>query len=88
MPLKTLKNPAPLSKTQFVKLCQRAGGTSDTMLVQARADEQLSAMWIKIELADRVEKADPDLQEGLQALEALGYLPNGADAVMSSWPVH
>lgn len=59
---------------------------TDAMLVAARNDANLAAMWIKLEMAMGVERDDADTAAGLAALAALGYLPNGAQAVLDAWP--
>jgi hypothetical protein len=37
-------------------------------------------------MASVVELTNLDTQGGLVALEALGYVPNGANAVLQAWP--
>lgn len=78
--------PKTLTRLQFVRLCQTAGGMTDENLVAARADSNLAALWIKLELAEDVSRNDPDTASGLAALEFLNYLPEGASAVISGWP--
>ena len=79
--------PVPLTKLQFVSLGQTAGGMTDAQLGAARNDTQLAAMWIKLDLATVVDKDNTDTQAAIAALDALGYLPNGAQAVLDAWPV-
>lgn len=81
--------PAPreLSRMEFVNLVQTAGGMSDEQLVAAHGDTNLAAMWLKLQLAAAVDRDDPNTAAGLGGLEALGYLPNGAAAVIEAWPV-
>jgi len=82
-----LAAPMLLTKIQFARLVMSAGGMSDAQLVAARNDENLAAFWILIDLAsNEVKQDDPDVQRGLQALDALGYLPHGAQAVFDNWP--
>lgn len=78
--------PIRLSKTKFVKHVQNAGGMTDSMLVSCKEDQNLKPLWIKLELADEVHKNDPDTIAGLQALDQLGYLPNGFQVVLDNWP--
>ncbi|WP_372830512.1 hypothetical protein [Pontibacterium sp.] len=80
------KKPLSISKTQFVKLCQGAGGMTNAMLTQSYSDPDLSALWIKISLADGLDKDDEDVEEGVFELERLGYLPAGAASIFDSWP--
>jgi hypothetical protein len=78
--------PRALTKLEFVELAQSAGGMSDAQLVAANADPQLAALWLKLTLAGEVQRDHPATQAGLGALAALGYLPNGAAAVLDAWP--
>jgi hypothetical protein len=78
--------PAAIGKVEFIRLVQTAGGMTDAMLVAAHEDVNLKPLWIKFQMASVVEIADPDTQGGLVALEALGYVPNGAAAVLQAWP--
>lgn len=80
-------SPLKLSRLEFVTLCQTSGGMTDANLVSAKADAQLAALWIKLEVAQYVERDNANTQAGLTALAGLGYLPNGANAVTSAWPV-
>lgn len=79
--------PGSLTKLQFISLGQKAGGMTDAQLVAARGDANLAAMWIKLELAEQVDRDNADTQTAISALDALGYLPNGAQAVLDAWPV-
>ena len=82
--------PAPeyesLTKLQFVRLIKDQGGTSNEQVVAAYRDEQLAFFWLMFEIATSVERDDPEIAEGLGVLEQLGYLPNGAQAVLDGWP--
>ena len=75
-----------LTHLEFLNLCQTQGGMTDEMLLAAKADSSLSVFWIKFELATGISKDDPDTIAGLTALKSLGYLPNGAIAVIENWP--
>ena len=79
--------PATLTKLQFITLGQTAGGMTDSQLVAAKGDANLAAMWVKFEMATAVDRDDPNTQAAVAALEQLGYLPNGAQAVLDAWPV-
>ena len=76
-----------LTKLQFVRLIKQHGGTTNEQVVAAYRDEQLAFFWLMFELATSVERDDPEISEGLAALEQLGYLPNGAQAVLDGWPM-
>jgi hypothetical protein len=78
--------PRDLTRVEFVRLCMGAGGMTQEMLVQARQAPELAAMWIMLEMAEKVSKDDPEIGPGLAALENLGHLPNGAQAVLDVWP--
>ena len=80
-------DPATLTKLQFITLGQTAGGMTDSQLVAAKGDGSLAAMWVKFEMATAVDRDDPNTQAAVAALEQLGYLPNGAQAVLDAWPV-
>lgn len=78
--------PVQLTKLQFITLGQTDGGMTDAQLVAARSDENLAAMWIKLEMATSVDRDNADTQAAIGALDLLGYLPNGAAAVLAAWP--
>lgn len=78
--------PQPLTRVQFARLCMSVGGMTPEMLVASRADANLAAMWTMLEMATHLEKEDPEIVPGLTALHALGYLPNGVQAVLDAWP--
>ena len=77
---------AALSPVGFVRLCMSAGGMTPEQLVRSKADANLAAMWIMFEMANEVSRDDLEVAQGLGAMEQLGYLPNGAEAVLSGWP--
>lgn len=85
-PVPVVTTPQPLTRVQFVRLCMSAGGMTQQMLVDSKADPQLAALWMIMDMATHLEKDDPEIAPGLTALETLGYLPNGADAVLNAWP--
>ena len=78
--------PTPLDEAALIDLCQSAGGMTDAMLVAVYADPQLAAFVIKLRAARAILPTDERTTQGLAALEALGYLPNGAEAVIAAWP--
>ena len=78
--------PKPLTQLEFIRLCRSAGGSTPEMIVAAKKDALLEYMWMEFQMAHGVEKGDPGTAEGLSALQELGYLPNGAQAVLDAWP--
>lgn len=78
--------PQVMSKMQFIRLVQTAGGMSDALLAQAHAEPLLKPFWIKFNMTSEMQRDDIDTQAGLGALAALGLLPNGAQAVIDAWP--
>lgn len=75
-----------LSKIEFIRLAKSVGGMSGAQHVAASKDANLEEMWLMFNAAEAVEREDPDTLVGLAALEALNYLPNGAESVLDSWP--
>lgn len=75
-----------LSRLEFTRLCMSAGGMTPEMLVQAKAAQELAALWIMLDMALEILKDDPEVPPGLVSLEELGFLPNGAQAVLDAWP--
>lgn len=80
--------PRPLDEAALIDLCQSAGAMTDAQLIAADADPALRAFWIKLRAASVILPTDPRVQDGLAAVEALGYLPAGAAAVLDAWPTH
>ena len=78
--------PRPLTRVEFIRLGMADGGMTQAMLVQANADADLAAFWIILGMAQEIERDDADTVQGLNALEAKGYLPGGAQAVLDAWP--
>tara|TARA_R100001369_G_scaffold6952_1_gene17985 strand:+ start:80 stop:511 length:432 start_codon:yes stop_codon:yes gene_type:complete len=82
--------PQSLTAPKFVNLMRSAGGMTVSMIAQSRAhsDENLQGMWALFSLPGaEIERDDPDVQAGMQLLAVLGFLPNGAQAVLDAWPV-
>ena len=78
--------PLPLDEAALIDLCQSAGGMTDPMLVAVYKDDQLAAFIIKLRAAKSILPSDDRAIQGLGALDALGYLPDGAAAVLAAWP--
>lgn len=79
--------PRILGKLEFIGLVQAAGGMTDAQLTTAYKDPQLEAFWVKYQMASSVERDHPVTAQALSALDALGYVPNGAQAVLAAWPM-
>lgn len=82
----TAPPPLQISRMEFVTLVQSAGGMTDEMLVAAHGNPMLAALWLKLQLAAVVVRDDPATRQGLEAMAALGHIPNGAQAVLDAWP--
>ncbi|MCB8835928.1 hypothetical protein [Aurantimonas sp. VKM B-3413] len=82
-------NPQPLAlgKLDFMLLVQHAGGTSDAQLTEASKDPTLESFWVKYQMASEVHRDHPVTAAALAALDGLGYIPNGAAAVIAAWPL-
>ena len=78
--------PQPLDEAALIDLCQSAGGMTDAQLVAAFNDANLAAFWIKLRAASTILPTDQRTIAGLDAVETLGYLPEGAAAVLAAWP--
>ena len=81
--------PAPLSLThlQFIEHVQWVGGITDAELVAAEADANLAAFWIKFRLATAIDRDNPTISVGLDALVTLNYLTSAERAVViDEWP--
>ena len=86
-PLPKPKKYAALTKLGFIRHCQTFGGFSNADLVQAKADENLAAFWIKLDMATEIIGDDEDTTAGLAALKALGYFTQAEiDSILENWP--
>ena len=86
VPAQPTPEPRPLTRLEFIRLGMIDGGMTPTMLVNAKDDPNLAAFWILLDMAQEIERDDADTVQGLNALEAKGYLPGGAQAVLDAWP--
>lgn len=77
--------PVVLSKIDFVRLVLSAGGASYSQLVAAHNDAALEAYWILLDLSVIVTRDAAETAAALAALDAGGYLPNHAAAVVAAW---
>lgn len=75
-----------LTKLEFVRLCETAGGMTKEITVQAVKDPEMEYFWLLFEMAEKIKKDSPDTEAALAAMEQLGYLPEGAQAVLENWP--
>ena len=76
----------PLDELELIYLCQEYGGMTDEMLVDVYENPLLKAFVIKLKASRNILPTDPRTIAGLSALETLGYLPNGKDAIINNWP--
>lgn len=82
--------PMVLSKYDFIMLCQAAGGMTEEMTVNALKNEpELEYFWLMLDLQESfgIRQNDPQIEAGLAAMAVLGYLPDGAQAVLDAWPI-
>ena len=86
-PPPSAQQPMVLGRLEFTALAQSAGDMTDAMLVTAYKDPRFEAFWIKMQLASEVMRDHPVTVQALAGLEAAGYLPSGADAVLAAWPL-
>jgi hypothetical protein len=75
-----------LTPMELMDLCATAGGMTNELFAQAWQNPQLVTFVGSLQLAKGVERGHPRTEAGLMALEALGYLPDGAQAVLDAWP--
>lgn len=75
-----------LSSADLVSLVRSAGGSSAAQVVACRNDANLAFFWFMLEITPYTRKDHPDLVAGLTAIDALGYIPNGFQAVLDGWP--
>jgi len=87
LPPLPVPQPRVLGKLEFIGLVQLAGGMTDAQLTTAYKDPQLEAFWVKYQMASQVLRDHAVTTEALGALDALGYIPNGAQAVLDAWPM-
>lgn len=78
--------PLKLTKLQFIRLLQQHGGLTIQKTVEATVDPNLAYFWFLSEITGAFEYEDESLGAGLDALYALGYIPNGKQAIMDNWP--
>lgn len=78
---------AELTRVEFLDALQEHGGVSDANLVASRADANLGAFWLKLEMAVSIARDDAKTTAGLDALISLGFLDaSGKQAVLDNWP--
>ena len=75
-----------LTKLQFVRLLQEYGGMTIEQTIAASEDVNLKYFWVLVEMTGGFDYEDPSLGPGLDLLYALGYIPNGKQAVLDNWP--
>lgn len=82
------RQPKPLSLTKlaFVTLCQKAGGMTPTLYMQARKSPDFEYLWDMLGFAEVVDRDNEFTTMALDALEAGKFMPKGAAAVKAAWP--
>jgi len=88
VPPAPVTTPKTLGRLGFIRHTQSSGGMTDQMLVDARNAPAFAALWIKLDMAEGVERDDPLTGQALGALTQAGFLPKGAAAVLTSWPLN
>lgn len=78
--------PQSLTKLAFVTLCQKAGGMTPTLYMQARKSPDFEYLWDMLGFAEVVGRDNEFTVMALDALAAGGFMPNGAKAVRDAWP--
>lgn len=76
-----------LTHLEFIEHVQTAGDLTDADLVAAKNDANLTAFWIKFEMATSLQRDNPTTVQGLAALVATGYLSaEQREAIVELWP--
>jgi hypothetical protein len=83
----TVKRPRSLTKLEFIRLISSKGGATPQNILDAYKDPNLAYFWLMFEVSTGVSRSDPEVREGLGAIDSLGYIPNGKQAVLDNWPV-
>jgi hypothetical protein len=82
--------PAPalsLSHIAFVRHAREVGGLTPEGYLEAKANPLLAFFWEMFGLATVIERDDPDVREGADAWQALGYITEqGKTAIFDQWP--
>ena len=84
--IETLKpSPTAISRYRLLQLLLANGATPEG-LAAATQDEQLAPFWLMFNSCQEVDKEEQATVDGLAALEALEYLPEGgAEDVLEAW---
>ncbi len=85
-PLPPEPQPLSLTKLAFVTLCQKAGGMTPTLYMQARKSPDFEYLWDMLGFAEVVDRDNEFTVMALDALAAGGFMPKGAKAVRDAWP--
>jgi len=75
----------PLSKLELIRLLVSEGGATQTQVIQAKQDANLEYFWLMFDIAGDFDREDQELIDGINALEALGYI-SSAQTVLDKWP--
>jgi hypothetical protein len=75
-----------LDSAALITLLETAGGMTQEQVVACHSDPNMAYFWILLQITPYTSRDNPKLPAALTALAALGYLPNGAQAVLDAWP--
>lgn len=77
----------PLDSAALITLLENAGGMTPEQVVACHQDQNFAYFWILIQIAPYTSRDNPKIPAALAQLEAAGYLPDGAQAVLDAWPL-
>lgn len=79
--------PKQLTKTklQFIRHIKEHGGISDADLLAFIENNNFKLFWKLFDIAKDLNVQDPSLLEALNAIDGLGYLPNGVQPIIDNW---
>lgn len=76
-----------LDSAALIHLFETAGGMTPAMVVACKSDPNMEYFWILLQVSPHTSRENQQLPSALSGMEALGYLPDGAQAVLDAWPV-
>lgn len=77
----------PLDSAALITLLETAGGMTPEQVVACHSDPAMAYFWILLQITPFTSRENPKVAAALASLNAAGYLPNGAQAVLDGWPV-
>lgn len=75
-----------LDSAALITLLEAAGGMTPELVVQCHQDPQMAYFWLLLQVTPYTSRENPKLPAALDAMVALGYLPNGSQSVLDAWP--